>query len=79
MREVFVKGIDDSLKFSLGSDVSVICEIMDIGKAIDQITFEYEFKGNEFIKFIKKFNLEEKIKDIIINENNRYLVTAYDW
>ena len=78
MRSVSVKGLDDDLKFSLGSDVEVIYHIMQNGKAIDSITYELQINGKDLISFISKFNLKNKV-DVTINENNNYLLTAYDW
>ena len=78
MRAVTVKGINDNIKLEFGSDVEIIYEIMQRGKAIDAITFELELSGKELVEFINEFNLNEKV-DTQINEENKYIITAYDW
>ncbi|MBQ8448564.1 MAG: hypothetical protein IJX27_06510 [Clostridia bacterium] len=78
MRYTIVHGIDDSLRIDLGGDVSIICEVMDIGKAIDYLTFEAEMTGAELLAFMRKFHVKAELEEGIKAEN-RYTVTAYDW
>ena len=78
MRSTTVKGLDDELSIRLGSDVSIICEVMSIGKAIDAITFEAEMSGEELIAFMRKLRVGEEYEEKI-KSGNRYIVTAYDW
>ena len=78
MRKVIFKGLNDKLFGDLSYDVDVICHVMSIGKALDQITFEAEILGSELINIIKKFKLDKSlIKQI--NPENKYILTAYDW
>ena len=78
MRYTIVHGIDDSLRIDLGGDVSIICEVMDIGKAIDYLTFEAEMTGAELLAFMRNFHVKAELEEGIKAEN-RYTVTAYDW
>lgn len=78
MRYTFVKGIDDGLEIDLGTNVSIICAVMEIGKALDAITFEAEMNGSELLAFMNKFSVGKDFWDKI-KEENRYIVTAFDW
>ena len=78
MRSVTVIGLEDGLKFSLGSDVEIIYDIMQNGKAIDAITYELQMTGKKLLSFIDKFHLNNKINGSI-KESNHYILTAYDW
>lgn len=79
MRTTFVKGLNDGLDLELGSNVSIIVEVMEIGRALDAITFEVELTGKELIKFLKKFGLETISGAENIKGENKYKVTAFDW
>lgn len=85
MRKVSLYGIDDKLMCDLSRDVDVIVKIMEIGEAIDAITFKKIFTGIELKSFMK----ENKIEDVMLKNNellidkivddNKYEVKAYDW
>ena len=78
MRYTIVKGIDDDIRIDLGGNVSIICEVMEIGKAIDYLVFEAEMSGAELLDFLRRFNVKEDLyKDV--KPENRYTLTAYDW
>ena len=88
MRYTIVNGIDDGVKIDLGSSVSIICEVMEMGRAIGELTYEAEMTGAELLEFLGKFSvgiagdisssvhkrLGEEIK-----KENRYLIRANDW
>ena len=78
MRYTLVKGVKDSIRLDLGSDVSIICKVMDIGKALDALTFEVTLNGSELREFLRSFKLTEALKADIKKEN-LYIITAYDW
>ncbi len=78
MRSVVVKGIDDDLIIELGREVEIVFAVIKIGKAIDAITYELVVDGTDLINFMKENNLIDKINNDI-KENNRYVITAYDW
>lgn len=78
MRYTIVKGLNDDIYLDLGTNVSIICKVMDIGKALDALTYEVTVNGNELISFLKLFNLTEALKADIKPEN-QYVITAYDW
>ena len=78
MRSTIVKGKNDGIRIELGSDVDIICHVMDIGKCIDYLIYEVELNGQELIAFLEKFNLADKYKTLI-NVEFSYFVTAYDW
>jgi len=78
MRKTTVTGLDDNVKLDLGSDTSPLGEVMEIGRAVDSLTYEAEMSGEQLIAFLKKFHLYEKHGDKVILKN-RYLLTAYDW
>lgn len=78
MRKVVAKCKTNNMSFDLSRDVEIICEVMERGRAIDAITFELELNGKELISFIKEFKLEGNIK-VSINENDEYILIAYDW
>ena len=88
MRYSIIKGIDDGLRIDLGSSVSIIVEVMQIGKAIDSLTYEAEMSGAELLEFLSKFSvgiardISENTHRMIIEgvkKENRYTVTSYDW
>ena len=78
MRSTIIRGKNDGLRIELGSDVDIICHVMDIGKCIDYLIYEVELNGQELIAFLEKFNLADKYKTLI-NVEFSYFVTAYDW
>lgn len=78
MRSTIVKGKNDGIRIELGSDVDIICHVMDIGKCLDYLIYEVELNGQELIAFLEKFNLADKYKTLI-NVEFSYFVTAYDW
>ena len=78
MRSTIVKGKNDGIRIELGSDVDIICYVMDIGKCLDYLIYEVELNGQELIAFLEKFNLADKYKTLI-NVEFSYFVTAYDW
>lgn len=78
MRSTIVKGKNDGIRIELGSDVDIICQVMDIGKCLDYLIYEVELNGQELIAFLEKFNLADKYKTLI-NVEFSYFVTAYDW
>ena len=78
MRSTKVKGKNDGIRIELGSDVDIICHVMDIGKCLDYLIYEVELNGQELIAFLEKFNLADKYKTLI-NVEFSYFVTAYDW
>ena len=77
MRSTIVKGKNDGIRIELGSDVDIICHVMDIGKCLDYLIYEVELNGQELIAFLEKFNLADKYKTLI-NVEFSYFVTAYD-
>lgn len=65
MRSTIVKGKNDGIRIELGSDVDIICHVMDIGKCLDYLIYEVELNGQELIAFLEKFNLADKYKTLI--------------
>ena len=78
MRQTTVRGIDNELVLELGSDTSLIGEIIDIGRVRYELVYEKEMSGEELIDFLVRHSLFEKHGDKIKKEN-KYLITAYDW
>jgi hypothetical protein len=78
MRKVTVLGLDDNLKADLGRNVELVAAVIEIGKAIDAITFEKQLTGKELKQFILQQNANLAILENIV-DNYRYLLTAYDW
>jgi hypothetical protein len=78
MRSTIVKGKNDRIRIDLGSDVDIICHVMNIGKCLDYLIYEVELNGQELIAFLDKFKLSDKYK-MLINVEFSYVVTAYDW
>ncbi|MBQ7356762.1 MAG: hypothetical protein IJW66_05085 [Clostridia bacterium] len=78
MRYTTVYGLDDGLNINLGHDVSIIAEVMDIGTCEGALIYKARMSGEELIAFMRKFKLDPALeKDI--KEENRYILTAYDW
>ena len=78
MRYTTAKGLDDDVNVDLGRDVSLICEIMNIGVALDAITYQATLTGEELLMLVKKY-CPAKVNEVTIQPKNRYKVTAYDW
>lgn len=78
MRSTIIRGKNDGLRIELGSDVDIICYVIDIGKCLDYLIYEVELNGQELIAFLDKFKLSDKYK-MLINVEFSYVVTAYDW
>lgn len=78
MRSTIVKGKNDGIRIDLGSDVDIICHVMNIGKCLDYLIYEVKLNGQELIAFLDKFKLADKYKTLI-NVKFSYVVTAYDW
>lgn len=78
MRYTTAKGLDDDVNVDLGRDVSLICEIMNIGVALDAITYQATLTGEELLALVIKY-CPAKASEANIQPKNRYKVTAYDW
>lgn len=83
MRKTTLYGKDDGLVVNLGSNVDIICAVMEVGIGRDFITYEVEYTGVQLIEFFDKYNFRKIVQnelnfDLII-EDNRYVLTAYDW
>lgn len=81
MRSTTLSGKEDGLKCELGSDVSLIAAVMEIGRCTDPsgLIFEATFSGKELKAFLLKhapgrIALWEDLRD-----DNTYTLTAYDW
>ena len=78
MRKTTVFGLDDGLSYDLGGDVGVICAVMEIGRARDEITYEAELMGGELLDLLERCRYATtELRDIKVT--NRYAITAYDW
>ena len=78
MRKTTLKAADNSLYLDLGSDTTLIGEIMEIGRYIPELIYEVELSGIETIKLLKECYVNEEIIKQLTNEK-RYILTAYDW
>ena len=78
MRKTTLKAVDNSLSLDLGSDTTLIGEIMEIGRYIPELIYEVELSGIETIKLLKECYVKEEIIKQLTNEK-RYILTAYDW
>ena len=76
MRKVIVRDLVSNTNFTLSYDVSVICEVMERGKAIDEITYELKVNGKELLEFIREMKIENTTN---INESSEYEIVAFDW
>ena len=76
MRTVIVRDLVSNTNFTLSYDVSVICEVMERGKAIDEITHELKVNGKELLEFIREMKIENTTN---INESSEYEIVAFDW
>ena len=76
MRKVIVRDLVSNTSFTLSYDVSVICEVMERGKAIDEITYELKVNGKELLEFIREMKIENTTN---INESSEYEIVAFDW
>ncbi len=78
MRSVTVKGLDDGVRLELDGDVGLICAVMEIGRVRSDLIYEATLTGRELGELIagvlRAYSLPEEIKD-----ENRYVITAYDW
>ena len=78
MRTTIIKGINDDISIEVHGNIDLICAIMDVGKMIDQITYEATLKGEKLIEIL----IDCRFKDAPnwgIQKENDYEVTAYDW
>ena len=78
MRKTTLKAVDNSLYLDLGSDTTLIGEIMEIGRYIPELIYEVELSGIETIKLLKECYVNEEIIKHLTNEK-RYILTSYDW
>lgn len=76
MRKVIVRDLVSNTSFTLSYDVSVICEVMERGKAIDEITYELKVNGKELLEFIREMKIANTTN---INESSEYEIVAFDW
>lgn len=76
MRSVILRGLNDRIKVDLGQDISLIADVIELGKCRDYLIYDLELNGHDLIKFLKEHFL--KINEEIILEN-KYIITAYDW
>lgn len=76
MRSVVLRGLNDRIKVDLGQDISLIADVIELGKFRDYLIYDLELNGHDLIKFLEEHFL--KINEKIILEN-KYVITAYDW
>ena len=78
MRKTTVFGLDDGLSYDLDGDVGVICAVMEIGRARDELIYEARLSGAELLALLERCRYgTSEFTDI--KETNRYAITAYDW
>ena len=78
MRLTLLEGLSDGLKYELGSDVGLIGAVMEMGRAVDALTYVVVLRGDEVLKLLEKHLPEWKIPTQIQAENE-YKLTAFDW
>ena len=78
MRETLIKNNRTGEKFELGGDVSIICDIMEIGKYVCDLVYECEMTGAALIEFLKSHSVNENTVNKIIPADT-YTITAFDW
>ena len=78
MRKTTIKCLNDNMTFDLGREVEPICAVINIGKALDSITYEVTLTGVKLKEFIIDNKLAKSFLNQIIDDNI-YVVTAYDW
>ena len=81
MRSTTLFDKEEGKKYELGSDVSLIAAVMEIGRCTDPsgLIFEAAFSGKELKDFLLKHAPQHRtlLKDL--REEGRYTLTAYDW
>ena len=78
MRSTIIKGVTDNLYANLGSNVDIIGEVIEKGRATDYLIYELELDGAELLEFLAKFRAGDDFA-ADINLENRYILTSYDW
>ncbi len=85
-RETVLRGLDDGVQMSLGSDVGLICAVRSIGKCEGgYLTSSVVLTGEELIKFLDENRPVPCPQDWLdplaakIDPKKRYELTAYDW
>jgi hypothetical protein len=73
-----LEGLTDGLQCELGSDVGLIGAIMEIGRALDALTYVVVLHGDEVVKLLEKHLPKWKIP-LGIKAENEYKLTAFDW
>ncbi len=78
MRETILKRYSTGETLSLGGDVGLIGEVMEKGKGIDYLIYQLEILGKDLVTLLKKHTVKNiDISKII--EDERYILTSYDW
>lgn len=78
MRLTLLEGLSDGLKCELGSDVGLIGAVMEMGRAVDALTYVVVLRGDEVLKLLEKHLPKWKIPTQI-QAKNEYKLTAFDW
>jgi hypothetical protein len=78
MRYTIIKNKNTGERYELGGDVSIICDIMEMGKCICDLVYENEMTGAALIEFLKDHGVNEDVIAKIISTDT-YTLTAFDW
>lgn len=78
MRETTLRALDGTLNLSLGSDTTIIGEVMEIGRYIPDLIYKANLNGVDTINLLKKCRVNEEIISQI-KEDKMYELTSYDW
>ena len=47
MRSVILRGITDQIKVDLGQDISLIADVIELGKCRDYLIYDLELNGHD--------------------------------
>jgi hypothetical protein len=78
MRSTTVTGINDNFYLNLGSDTSIIGEVIERGRCVDYLIYELELNGEELLAFLAEFHIEID-NEIKVFAENKYILKSYDW
>ena len=76
MRKVTVKDLQGDINITLSREVEIIYSVMQMGKAVDAITYEATLNGVQLKEFLQSQKLTVPF---CIVDTHQYLLTAYDW
>lgn len=79
MRKLYCKNLKNNITIDLGSNIDAISKVIEVGNYIPDLIYEILLNGKELKRFLVNFKLDKYINFSDVDDNDMFIITAYDW